>query len=124
MVIDELLRNENEIVLEEKPNSEPHDKWESFYGFDSGDDLCATTDVESEVMEFLRSAKSLECLTKFPKIKQLFLKFNTTIPSSAPVERLFSLDNIVFNPRWNRLSGGKFQQLLLMRCNKDFVDLS
>ena len=96
MVIDELHRNENEIVLEEKPDSEPDDRGEAFYELDSGDDLCATTDVESEVMEFLSSAKSLECLAKFPKIKQLFLKFNTTIPSSAPVERLFSLGKYCF----------------------------
>ena len=123
MVIDELRQNENEIVLEEKPDAEP-DKSDSFYEFDSGDETCTTTDVEREVMEFLRSAKSLECLDKFPKVKQLFLKFNTTIPSSAPVERLFSLGNVVFNPRRNRLSDDKFQQLLLMRYNKDFVDLS
>ena len=124
MVVDELRQDESEIVLEEKPDSEPDDKRESFYEFDSGDEMCSTTDVESEVMEFLRSAKSLECFDKFPKVKQLFMKFNTTIPSSAPVERLFSLGNLVFNPRRNRLGDGKFQQLLLMRYNKDFVDLS
>ena len=84
----------------------------------------STTDIETEVMEFLRSAKSLECFDKFPMVKRLFMKFNTTIPSSAPVERLFSLGNLVFNPRRNRLGDGKFQQLLLMRYNKDFVDLS
>ena len=124
MVVDELRQDESEIVLEEKPDSEPDDKRELFYEFDSDDETCSTTDMESEVMEFLRSAKSLECFDKFPRVKRLFMKFNTTIPSSAPVERLFSLGNLVLNPRQNRLSDGKFEQLLLMRYNKDFVDLS
>ena len=124
MVVDELRQDESDIVLEEKPNSEPDDKRESFYEFDSGDETCSTTDIESELMEFLRSAKSLECFDRFPKVKRLFIKFNTTIPSSAPVERLFSLGNLVLNPRRNRLNDGKFEQLLLMRYNKDFVNLS
>ena len=124
MIVDELRQDESEIVLEQKPDSESDDKRESFYEFDSGDEMCSMTDVESEAMEFLRSAKSLECFDKFPKVKQLFIKFNTMSPSSAPVERLYSLGNLIFNPRRNRLSDDKFQQLLLMRYNKDFVDLS
>ena len=69
MVVDELHQDESEIVLEEKPDSEPDDKRESFYEFDSGDETCSTTDIESELMEFLRSAKSLECFDRFPKVK-------------------------------------------------------
>ena len=83
MVVDELRQDESKIVLEEKPDSEPDDKRESFYEFNSGDEMCSTTDVESEVMEFLRSTKSLECFDKFLKVKRLFMKFSTMIPSSA-----------------------------------------
>ena len=81
MVIDELCQNESEILLKENPDSEP-DKRDTFYEFDSDDETCSTTDVESEVMEFLRSAKSLECLDKFSKVKQLFY---TMIASSTLV---------------------------------------
>jgi len=111
------VRMKMRSYLEEKPDSELVTK-----GNPSKE--MSTADVESKFMEFLRTAKSLECFSKFSKVKRLFMKFNTTIPSSAPVKRLFSLGNLVFNPRRNRLNDEKFQQLLLLRYNKDFVDLS
>ena len=52
MVVDELHQHETEIVLEEKSDSEPEEKKESLYEFDSSDEASYTADVESEVMEF------------------------------------------------------------------------
>ena len=43
-------------------------KGNPFYEFDSGDEMCSTTDMESEVMKFLRSAKSLDALTGSPRL--------------------------------------------------------
>ena len=53
MVVDELRQDENEVILEEKPDSEPGEKRESFYEFDSDEEM-ATADVESEFMEFFK----------------------------------------------------------------------
>ena len=93
-----------------------------FYEFDT-DDEPTEDDVESEAAEYFKNAKSLDCLSKYPKIRQLFLRYNVTIPSSAPVERLFSLGSLVLSSRHNRLTDGKFERLLLMRYNKHFVKL-
>ena len=56
----------------------------------------STSQVKAEAMNFLSDADkplSLSRLDSFPAVKRLFLNFNTALPSSAPVERLFSIAN-------------------------------
>ncbi|KAL3979254.1 MFS transporter (acetyl-CoA transporter) [Sarotherodon galilaeus] len=80
-----------------------------------------TYSAETEVMEYLKSAGSeLGVLSQFPRIKAISLRYNTATPSSAPVERLFSLGNLVLTPRRNRLSSERFERLTLMRYNNYF----
>ena len=53
----------------------------------------------AEVDAFLNDpCKELIALHKYSHIMKLFVKFNTPLPSSAPVERLFSLGGQVFVP--------------------------
>jgi hypothetical protein len=64
--------------------------------------------------------KSVDSLKKFPTVKQVLTRYNTGIPSSAPVERLFSAGDQILTPRCSRLSDDHFEMLLLLRANKDF----
>lgn len=75
--------------------------------------------VDTEVDMYLSdSFKEIARLKIFPCIMKLFLKFNTTLPSSAPVERLFSLGSQIYVPRRNRLTDKHFERQLLLRANK------
>ena len=95
-------------------------KGQNFFEFEDND--VSNNSVENECSDFLNNAKTLECLHRYPKIKSVFLKYNTTIPSSAPVERLFSLESIILTPKRNRLTDARFERLLLMHYSKDTFD--
>ena len=51
-------------------------------------------------------------------IKDLYIKFNSPIPSSAAVERLFSTGKDVLKPKRSRLTDKHFEMLLFLRKNK------
>lgn len=97
-----------------------HDDEMAFFGFET--DPVESYSAEKEVMDYLRSVGyELETLNQFSNIKNIFLKYNTPTPSSAPVERLFSFGSLVLTPRRNRLSDRRFEKLLLMRYNHFFT---
>ena len=71
-----------------------------------------------EVDFFLRDPEtSIEMLDRYPAIKNLFIKYNTAIPSSAPVERLFSQAALVLTVRRNRLSDILLEMLILLKMS-------
>ena len=61
--------------------------------------------------------KSLDSLKKHPEIKSLFIRYNTPIPSSATVERMFSLANLLLTAKRNSLGGELFEMLLMLKIN-------
>lgn len=97
------------------------DKGKNFFCFEDDDETYTT--VETEVMSYLKSADTkMDMLKQFPTIMEICLKQNAATPSSAPVERLFSLGSLVLTPKRNRLSDQRFEKLLLMRFNHCFED--
>lgn len=59
-----------------------------------------------------------EHLNSHPIIKTLYIKYNSVLPSSAPVERLFSVGGLVSTPKRSRLSDNNFENLVLCKYNK------
>jgi hypothetical protein len=78
--------------------------------------------VKLEVMSYLTDhSKEVESLNRFPLIKSAFIRFNTTLPSSAPVERLFSTAGLILLPNRNRLSDQLFEKLLIIKSNANLT---
>ncbi|KAL1276471.1 hypothetical protein QQF64_036094 [Cirrhinus molitorella] len=110
------------LSLEDQQHAQDHknpaDSTDYFFSFEEND---CTYSAETEVMEYLKSAGSeLGVFSQFPRIKAISLRYNRAIPSSAPVERLFSLGNLVLTPKRNRLSSERFERLTLTRLTTTF----
>lgn len=78
---------------------------------------------ESE-MEFTRfiisKSKHLSSLNDYPIIKKAFIKYNTSLCSSASVETLFSLAGFVLSPTRGNLSDTNFEKLIFLKGNEPF----
>lgn len=75
-------------------------------------------EIEAEICAFLSTPDAdYKILNRFPVIREIFFKFNTTLSSSAAVERVFSQCMIIFTPRRNRISALHFEQTLLLKHN-------
>lgn len=75
-------------------------------------------EIEAEVCAFLTTAESdYKILNRYPVIREIFFKYNTTLSSSAAVERVFSQSMMIFTPRRNRISAEHFEQTLLLKHN-------
>ena len=53
----------------------------------------------------------------------LFIKFNTAIPSSAAVERLFSMDKDILRAKRSSLSDENFNMLIFMKGNMRYMEI-
>ena len=74
--------------------------------------------AELQGLQYLEdSEKALSLLDRYPLVHSMFWKFNVGLPSSAAVERLFSVGGMICTAKRNRLSPQLFEKLLLERVN-------
>lgn len=75
-----------------------------------------TMTVDIEVCQYMKTA-DMGNLHNFPRILKIFLKTNTATPSSAPVERQFSIGSLILTPKMNCFTDQCFERLLLLWYN-------
>ena len=78
-------------------------------------------DPRQEVDKFVRDgAAGLDSLKEYPYIKKLYVTLNTGLPSSASVERLFSLGGRIFTPLRSRMTSEHFEMMMFLRMAHHF----
>ena len=72
--------------------------------------------VELLVLQyFTNNRNDYTSLNAYLIITNIFLKYNTPLPSSALVERLFSFATIINSPEANRLTNKMFEQKIVLK---------
>ncbi|XP_047132369.1 zinc finger BED domain-containing protein 4-like [Hydra vulgaris] len=72
-----------------------------------------------ELELYLKSqSRELSLLLLYPSVLKAFLELNTPLPSSAPVERLFSTGSNVITEKRYKLGDLLFEKLVLLKQNK------
>ena len=72
--------------------------------------------IYCELENYLSSTDTTTAsLQQYPHLLQAFLKYNSPLPSSAAVERLFSCAGQILSPRRCKLSDQSFEKLVFLR---------
>jgi hypothetical protein len=112
-------------MLSEAENSENYDKADDFFKFrpfENSETFSMSNEIEVECRKYLASSDtSLTMLHQFPFVKSTFLKYNTPLPSSGPVERICNFGQMILDPKRQRLSDIHFERALLLKVNTDVV---
>ncbi|XP_062975027.1 uncharacterized protein LOC134393928 [Elgaria multicarinata webbii] len=94
-----------------------------FYGFDDRGMAAAESTLRNIGLQFLDDpSHELGQLKRYPAIAKLFIKFNTTLPNSAPVEKLFCNNSQVLSPQMASLQDDVFEMMMLLQKNPQFLE--
>lgn len=120
-----LNEDKNEQVVEELLLRDEDDFFISFASSQNVRRNSIENHIESQVSRYLcDQRKDIKILDEYPNVRAVYFKHNTTLSSSAPVERVFSQSLMIFTPRRNRLSAEHFEQALLLKHNRLLIEKS
>lgn len=97
---------------------------EDFFGFtNSGARRCdSDKGAGNELVKYIvDDDMEVSAMLKFPRLCELFLKYNAAVPSSASVKRLFSIAGNVFQRKRRILTDENFEMQLLLKAHKPYT---
>lgn len=97
----------------EKVQSSKKSPYQEFFKF------LSSTEKSDTLKEFLETIDTnFKVLKYFPEIKKIFIEYNVCLPSSASVERVFSIAGLILAHNRMKLTDENFEKILFLKCNK------
>lgn len=122
--IEQLCSNALELYLNSIKIQETDDKTVSseeddgFFVLSSPNNKKTDSRVDLEIVSYFNDrSRCLSSLNNYHNIKKLFIKYNTSLCSSAAVERLFSFAGFIHSPARGSLSDSLFEKLVFLKGN-------
>lgn len=114
-----MLEAMQKVSVKDTAEGEEAPEEEDFFCFERQNSYSS---AEQDLEQFLQSnSADLQMLNGFPVFKTLFIKYNTGLPTSASVETVFSVGNIVLRALKGKLGNETFEKQLLLKMNKQFI---
>ena len=95
---------------------------EDFFGYTpgppDGSEINYQNKVRLECLEYFQNPnRKIEMLQEYPTVKKMFIRYNTPLPSSGAVERVFNFSGMILTPKRRSISDDLFEKLTLLKCN-------
>ncbi|KAL4098463.1 hypothetical protein QTP88_023069 [Uroleucon formosanum] len=109
------------ITRTSEENVEIEEDQNDFYDFGPATQNDRTdTSTSAEIEYFEDPRQHFESLNSHPAVKNIFLRYNSPVASSAPVERLFSFATMTNLLKSNRLSDNLFEYKVVLKSNLNY----
>lgn len=120
------MNRDVEVVIQSSQNEPVSNQDDFIITFASDNNarrMSLDNQIENEVTNYLLDPnEKIDMLNDYKNIKNVFFRYNTTLSSSAPVERVFNQSKMIFTPMRNRISSKHFEMMMMLKHNRVLID--